>query len=332
MRAARNVNGVSTTFTYDGDDALLGTSGGFNNSYGYNGNGEQTSRIINGTAYSVHYGTQGQVVSVQGGGNALHYAYDALGRRVHRNHNGALVVSEFDGDQGAVWRAGAAAARTYSYGNDLVRMNGEYAHFDGHGSTRLLTDAGQNATFGISYDGFGQIIGSAGAYHGLDYLFGATSGYVTHGDGGLMLMGARYYDPQVGRFTSRDTLLSEHPYVYCDADPVNFVDPDGHRPLPKWLLELMKLLGVLTGNPEEGPKPPPPPPARPPGQYGPPSPGGGAGSGSGTGGAKPPKINIDIPNKPPGTWLRFPGIIFLNPETGRPYTLPELQGAKVPRA
>ncbi len=30
-----------------------------------------------------------------------------------------------------------------------------------------------------------------------------------------------------GRFTTRDSVLTEHPYVYCAADPVNAVDPDG---------------------------------------------------------------------------------------------------------
>ena len=41
-------------------------------------------------------------------------------------------------------------------------------------------------------------------------------------------MGARYYDAQVGRFITRDTDLDEHPYLYCEHDPVNSVDPSGH--------------------------------------------------------------------------------------------------------
>jgi len=41
-------------------------------------------------------------------------------------------------------------------------------------------------------------------------------------------VGARYYDPQVGRFISRDTVLSEHPYLYCEHEPVMRVDPSGH--------------------------------------------------------------------------------------------------------
>jgi RHS repeat-associated protein len=60
-------------------------------------------------------------------------------------------------------------------------------------------------------------------------MFGATSGYRNDGDAGLMQVGVRYYDAQVGRFTSRDTYLEEHPYLYCDHDPVNCTDPNGHQ-------------------------------------------------------------------------------------------------------
>jgi hypothetical protein len=45
-----------------------------------------------------------------------------------------------------------------------------------------------------------------------------------------MHVGPRYHDAQVGRFITRDTVLSEEPYLYCRHDPVNAVDPDGHRP------------------------------------------------------------------------------------------------------
>ncbi len=43
-----------------------------------------------------------------------------------------------------------------------------------------------------------------------------------------MLAGARYYDPAVGLFITRDTLLSQPPYQYCNDDPINAVDPSGH--------------------------------------------------------------------------------------------------------
>jgi RHS repeat-associated protein len=47
-------------------------------------------------------------------------------------------------------------------------------------------------------------------------------------DAGLLKVGCRYYDPQLGAFTSRDTELDQVPYLYCEHDPINAVDPSGH--------------------------------------------------------------------------------------------------------
>ena len=48
-------------------------------------------------------------------------------------------------------------------------------------------------------------------------------------DAGLLKVGCRYYDPQLGAFTSRDTELDQVPYLYCEHDPINAVDPSGHE-------------------------------------------------------------------------------------------------------
>ena len=42
---------------------------------------------------------------------------------------------------------------------------------------------------------------------------------------------ARYYDPNLGRFLTRDPLFEEgggsNFYIYCDGDPINRMDPYG---------------------------------------------------------------------------------------------------------
>jgi len=44
--------------------------------------------------------------------------------------------------------------------------------------------------------------------------------------------GARYYDPQLGRWLQVDPADEFYsPYVYCHNDPVNFLDPDGQEEL-----------------------------------------------------------------------------------------------------
>jgi len=114
-----------------------------------------------------------------------------------------------------------------TYGNALLRKDGEYPLFDGLGSERTVTNSSQTVTGTLTLDGFGQTVTSTGSSTD-PYMFGATSGYRTEGDAGLMQVGARYYDAQVGRFITRDTFLDQHPYLYCHHDPVNCVDPSGH--------------------------------------------------------------------------------------------------------
>jgi len=54
-------------------------------------------------------------------------------------------------------------------------------------------------------------------------------GYRNDHDGGLMHVGARYYEVETGRFTTIDPyLLMLNPYLYSMDDPINFIDPDGY--------------------------------------------------------------------------------------------------------
>jgi len=49
---------------------------------------------------------------------------------------------------------------------------------------------------------------------------------------GVSQLGARLYDPAIGRFVSRDPLLTaaSNPYAFADNDPVNLSDPTGLAP------------------------------------------------------------------------------------------------------
>jgi RHS repeat-associated protein len=90
-----------------------------------------------------------------------------------------------------------------------------------------VTNGSQTVVGTINYDAFGQVVGTTGT-SGSSYMYGAQSGYRNDWDAGLMHVGARYYDPQVGRFITPDSFLSENPFLYCEHDPVNFTDPTGH--------------------------------------------------------------------------------------------------------
>ena len=45
---------------------------------------------------------------------------------------------------------------------------------------------------------------------------------------------ARFYNPVIGRFTQKDTYYGDglNLYQYCQANPVGYVDPNGHSVCP----------------------------------------------------------------------------------------------------
>ena len=109
----------------------------------------------------------------------------------------------------------------------LIRKDGETPLFDGLGSERTVTNGSGAVQGTLTSLAFGQTLASTGSSTSA-YQWGATSGYRAEGDAGLTLVGCRFYDAQVGRFITRDTYLDQKPYAYCDGDPVNRIDPDGH--------------------------------------------------------------------------------------------------------
>ena len=221
---------TTTSFTYSNDDELTATSsssGGFVNSYSYNANGEQTGRTLSGIAYSLTYDYDGQISQITQGGSTTSFAYDAEGRRVSRTAGGATTKFLFAGGKILLEKQGSTTIATYAYGNDLIRKDGETPLFDGLGSERTVTNSSQTVTGTLAISAFGQTVSTTGSSSS-PYMFGATSGYRNDGDAGLSHIGARYYDAQVGCFSSRDTYLDQKPYLYCEHDPVNNVDPSGH--------------------------------------------------------------------------------------------------------
>jgi RHS repeat-associated protein len=102
--------------------------------------------------------------------------------------------------------------------------------YDNLGSpTGLIT---QNNTTNDSweYDPYGVTeVESTNGSVAADYTpFGYTGGVVDHTTG-LVLNGARYYDPWEGRWTQLDTLdpSNANRYAYAATNPINFTDPMG---------------------------------------------------------------------------------------------------------
>jgi RHS repeat-associated protein len=100
--------------------------------------------------------------------------------------------------------------------------------FDERGNVAQRTD-GTGAVLSTDlYDAYGKLL--AGGASGTSWGFEAQSGYYTDSETGLVLCTHRYYDPQAGRFLTRDPLGYAggiNLYGYTANDPVNEEDPDG---------------------------------------------------------------------------------------------------------
>ena len=261
-RTSQTIGTQTTSFTLNSDDELTATASstsGFVNSYSYNANGEQTGRTLSGTAYTLAYDYDGQLTSTSVGGSVQSsFAYDATGRRVSRTNGGTTTKFYYGAGKILVETQGGTTTAVYTYGNALIRKDGEIPLFDGQGNERIVTNANQTQINGVNFDGFGNTIGTFGSSTS-SYMYGATSGYRTEGDAGLSQVGARYYDAQVGRFTSRDTYLDQKPYLYCDHDSINGTDPSGH-----YSFKVLVRLQFVWVSKELEPTPPSLPPACPP--------------------------------------------------------------------
>lgn len=97
-----------------------------------------------------------------------------------------------------------------------------------HGATSNFaaeSDATQALAATIDQDAFGNTVLSSGSWRGKTAHAGQ---YGIEQEDGVSLIGARWYDQEVGRFLTRDTAYDgSNWYAYCANNPTSFVDEDG---------------------------------------------------------------------------------------------------------
>jgi RHS repeat-associated protein len=106
-----------------------------------------------------------------------------------------------------------------------------YYHNDLLGSPVAATDASAHVIWRESYRPYGERLTNDPASTGNDVWYTSRR---QDADTGLVYMGARYYDPVVGRFVSKDpvgfdpgNIQSFNRYAYANDNPYRFVDPSG---------------------------------------------------------------------------------------------------------
>ena len=210
-----------------------------------------------------HYNALNQLTETLTKNYKVSFTYDAEGLRTGKTVNGEKTVYVWDGDQVVMELSkGGAVQKRYIRGNDLVYAdkgeNTEKTYYvtDMHGNVVQLLDEAGNVTKTYEYDSFGNEVKPEKKDENPYRYCGEYYDKETE----EVYLRARYYEPSVGRFITRDTYtgesdepLSLYLYTYCENDGVNAWDPNGHKiklatKSKKKKKKILTTLYKLTGN------------------------------------------------------------------------------------
>ena len=213
-------------------------------SYDYEGD-----RLISYNGESIAYNVLGNPTSYRGNatewqyGNRLTkygtttFAYDGAGRRVSKGN----ISFTYDSN-GRLLKQSNGLEFVYDNSGVIgVKYNGNTYFYrrDCQGNIIAILDSVGNVVVEYKYDAWGNHEAEVASE---DYVTLASlnpfryRGYYYDSETGLYYLQTRYYDPETGRFISRDSIEYADPeticglnlYAYCGNNPVMNVDPSGH--------------------------------------------------------------------------------------------------------
>lgn len=238
-------NAVVTTYTYNPLNQLGNWSdtNGNSASYGYDTNGNRTSRTVGTLSDSYSYDYENRLVSLTknttdgSGAGTYSYVYDYRTRRTQRTENtvptsvvfsGGTSVQEYQGTtvpsveyvRGSDWGGGV--------GGILYSVRGgteSFAHYDRRGDVTTHTDASGVITYQASYEAGGTRTAEYGSTQ--DRQKANTK---EEDPTGLLDEGMRYRDLETDMFITRDPAgFVDGPNLYCYVrqNPWTAFDPEG---------------------------------------------------------------------------------------------------------
>ncbi len=205
-------------------------------SFSYDSNGNRTQKTKGSDIWVYTYGHANRLMKVEKNDVALgEYVYDGEGNRVQATEDGVTVTYIY-ASLLVLYEKTTTGIATYIHGPTGMlakrttideETNMFYYHTDLLGSTRLVTDDNKNIVTAAAYHPFGESSTEEGSE---SFLFTGKEKDST----GLYYYGARYYDPEIGGFISRDPLTGGfsstqnlNRYTYCMNNPASRVDPTG---------------------------------------------------------------------------------------------------------
>ncbi|QKI81650.1 DNRLRE domain-containing protein [Kroppenstedtia eburnea] len=244
--------GTTTTTNYSYDDAdQLTQVDGQAHTFDKNGN------LTHDGKRTYVYDAENRLTAVKEGDKTLaSFTYRADGMRKTMTTSTGTITFHYDENNNVTYETDQdnqiVAHYTYGANNELVGMTrgGKtyYYQTNYRGDVTALTDSTGAVVASYEYDAFGNLLKKTGTLEN-PYLY---AGYRYDEGTGLYYLQSRYYNPEMGRFLTRDAFegfedeqLSLNQYAYTHNNPVVGVDPDGYWVIPV-LRELLKQ-GVKQG-------------------------------------------------------------------------------------
>ncbi|RLB40220.1 MAG: hypothetical protein DRH20_01850 [Deltaproteobacteria bacterium] len=233
---------MSVAYRYGVDNRLLHAG---NNNISYDKNGNLITKGNN----TYQYDYENRLTSITSSQGSWEYGYDGMGNRVIVRQNGdehrflidprgiTKVLAEYDGSN--------TLKAYYIYGLGLLyKVDGMehayYYHFNNIGSTVAMTDDSEKLVNKYAYTPFGMIAGTEELVSN-HFRYVGRFGVMDDGED-LVYMRARYYDPELGRFITKDPIGfagGVNLYAYSLNNPVRYGDPQGL--MKRELIRILKL-------------------------------------------------------------------------------------------
>ena len=252
-RTQMTVNSTAvTSYWYNAGDQLKckSTTGactsGSPATYCYDANsnvtGETTGGACGSPTTTYNYDARNRMTGWTKGGNSASFGYDGTNTRTSMAYNGTGTSYLQDTAAGLPVvlqeTVGASTPSSYFYGlgstSPLLQTTASgivaWYHRDGLGSMRVMSDSVGSTLNTATYSAFGTTTAQTGTTPN-SHLFAGEQIDPT----GLSFNRARYYDPNTGRFTQRDTFFgaasspqSLNRFAYVQNNPIGATDPSGY--------------------------------------------------------------------------------------------------------
>ncbi len=230
-RSSERVASQTTTSTPNNVNEITSQSGATNRSLAYDLNGSLTN---DGAARTFEWDGANRLVAINytANTNRSEFTYDGLNRcvKVVEKTNGSIASTRkfvWCGNEKCEFRGSNNGIQMQLFEQGQYQDGAPYFYMRDHlGSTREMTDGSGTVVARYDYDPWGRSTTLTGT-NKPDFNF---TGLYQHGKSGLDMATYRFYDPELGRWLSRDPIAERgglNLYGYVENNPVNWVDPWG---------------------------------------------------------------------------------------------------------